>query len=72
MTLPQRPGLAPLLAALVLLLRAVVVVGIAPALTPDDTRTVEGWMRRMTLEEKIAQMNYVPISQILVDPDTVL
>ena len=47
------------------------VAGIAPALTPADTTTVEGWLRRMTLEEKVAQMNYVPIGSVLVDPETV-
>ena len=50
---------------------AVLVAGIAPALTPADTTTVEGWLRRMTLEEKVAQMNYVPIGSVLVDPETV-
>jgi hypothetical protein len=65
----QRPG--RILCLLAALLLSVTALGIAPPLTPADTRTVEGWMRRMTLEDKVAQMNHIPISQILVDPETV-
>ena len=57
-----------------LLLSAAVVVAVAagidaPAAPVGDV--VEGWLQRMTLEEKVAQMNYVPIGSILVDPETV-
>ena len=62
---PRRPF--PLLLLLLLL---PTVHAFRPPTTPADTTTVEGWLARMSLEEKVAQMNHVPIRSVLHDLET--
>lgn len=57
-----------MIAFVVLVLQAA--AAMKPATYPKDY-TVEGWLRRMSLEEKVAQMNYVPIRTIIHDLYTV-
>jgi len=56
------------IALLVVLLRPS--YGITPATSPEDY-SVEGWLRRMSLEDKVGQMNYVPVRKVIKDVYTV-